>query len=72
MTKKVFARDEILIKPYTLRELSDTYGVDWRTFKKWIKVFENEIGETCGRYYSIPQVNKIIDKLGVPSLRKAT
>jgi hypothetical protein len=34
--------------------------------KKWIKPFNNEIGEKNGRYYSVGQVKVIFDRLGVP------
>lgn len=56
----------IQLKPYSLVELSRLYTVCDRTMKKWIKPFQNEIGEKNGRYYSISQVKVIFDKLGLP------
>lgn len=57
----------IALKAYSLSELAQIYQVDWRTFKKWLKPFENEIGEKQGRYYNIPQVRIIFEKLSLPS-----
>ena len=62
---------QIMVKPYTLSELSNIYGVDWRTVKIWIEPYKEEIGTRRGRYYTIPQVRFIFDKLGLPSLFEA-
>jgi len=56
----------IKLKPYTVKELSGLYGVDWRTIKNWIKPFEHELGEKLGRYYNIVQMEHIFNKLGYP------
>lgn len=58
----------ILLKPYSLKELAEIYEIDWRTFKKWLKPFEAEIGKKEGRYYKIPQVRIIFRKLELPSV----
>lgn len=58
--------DHVHVKPYTLTELSHLYGVNWRTLQVWMKPFEHLVGEKLGRYYTIPQVKIIFDKLGVP------
>jgi hypothetical protein len=57
----------ILLKPYSLKELAEIYEIDWRTFKKWLIPFEEEIGKKEGRYYKIPQVRVIFRKLELPS-----
>lgn len=57
----------IKLKPYTVKELSCLYGVDWRTIKNWIKPFEHELGKKLGRYYNIPQMEHIFNKLGYPA-----
>lgn len=56
----------IQIKPYSLTEMAGIYGVDWRTFKKWLQPFEEEIGPRNGRFYSIPQVRVIFERLSLP------
>ncbi len=58
----------ILLKPYTLKEMCVLYGVCRFTFRKWLKPFENQIGEKQGIYFSINQVKIIFDKLGYPSM----
>ena len=54
------------VKPYTITELADMYGVCGRTFKCWIKPFEAELGRKIGRIYSVKQVEIIFDNLGFP------
>ncbi|HSY76629.1 MAG TPA: MerR family transcriptional regulator [Bacteroidia bacterium] len=61
-------KKQIALKPYTLKELSELYGVDWRTLKSWLQPFLAEIGEKKGRYYQIPQVRVIFKKLDLPSI----
>jgi len=60
-------KNTIQLKPYSLVELAKLYTICDRTMKKWIKPFEQEVGEKNGRYYSINQVKIIFDKLGLPS-----
>jgi hypothetical protein len=60
--------NKLLLKPYSLMELSRIYGVDFRTFKKWIIPFQDNIGNRNGRYYTIAQVRKIFDFLGTPGV----
>jgi hypothetical protein len=57
----------IQLKPYSTTELARIYGVDPRTLKKWLVPFANEIGEKQGRFYQIPQVKVIFDKLSLPT-----
>jgi hypothetical protein len=64
---KAINNNEIKLKPYNLSELADMYGVDRRTFRRWISDFKDELGERKGIYYSIPQVKIIFSKLGIPA-----
>ena len=57
----------IQLKPYSITELARIYGVDPRTLKKWLVPFEKELGEMQGRFYQIPQVKVIFDKLSLPT-----
>ncbi len=57
----------ITIKPYSQKELAELYGVCSRTFSKWIAPFKEEIGPQRGRYFIIPQVKVIFEKLSYPS-----
>lgn len=59
-------KKHITLKAYSKKELSQIYEVDRKTFNKWLVPFEGVIGEQNGRYFSIPQVRIIFDKLGLP------
>jgi hypothetical protein len=56
----------IEVRPYSTKELSEMFSVCPRTFRKWLEPFKNDIGVKRGRYYSVIQVNVIIERLGVP------
>ena len=56
----------IKVRPYTVTELASLYEVDVRTMRNWLNKFKDKMGEKVGRYYSIPQVKIIFDKLNVP------
>lgn len=58
----------IMLKAYSLSELARIYDVDWRTFKKWVKPFEAEIGTKQGRFYTVAQVRVIFEKLSLPGM----
>jgi hypothetical protein len=55
-----------MIKPCTITELADMYGVSLKTFRKWLQPHEEAIGKRLGRYYTTLQVRIIFDKLGFP------
>jgi hypothetical protein len=61
-------KTRILIKPYTQQELSDLYDVSSRTFRRWIKLFENQLGKRLANIYMISQVELIFNKLGIPDV----
>lgn len=50
----------------TTLSTADFHYYDWRTFKKWLKPFEQKLGKKEGRYYKIPQVRVIFKKLELP------
>lgn len=55
------------LRPCCLKDLAILYDVKPRTIKVWLKPFENVIGLKIGRYYTIKQVELIIEKLGEPT-----
>ena len=64
---RTISKDEnIVLKPYSSQELADLYGVNIKTFKKWMLPFEQVVGKRLGRYYTVAQVKTIFEKLGVP------
>lgn len=57
-----------LLKPYTLTEIAQIYGVSVRTMHQWMGPFKEKIGAKRGRYYTIPQVKVFFDNLSLPSI----
>lgn len=58
----------IKIKAYSPGELARMYGVNRRTFKRWLEPFLKNTGKRRGRFYTIYQVKIIFEKLGTPSV----
>jgi hypothetical protein len=58
--------DDPKIKAYTVGELARFYHVDLKTFKKWVRPYQQYIGERKGWYYTNKQVTIIFEKLGEP------
>ena len=58
---------KVPLKPCTLKELAQIYGVNKRTFLRWLKPLKKELGERNGNYYSIAQVKIIFSELLLPS-----
>ena len=56
----------LIIKPYSVKELKQLYQVSHKTLAKWLLPFNKEIGERNGRFYTVPQVEIIFSKLGLP------
>lgn len=54
------------VYPASASDLAKLYKVDTRTFIRWLKKFDNIIGEKIGRYYNVKQVECIIECLGTP------
>ena len=62
----IMNNDAIAIKPYSLSELAEIYGVTNRTMKNWLSSHEHRIGEKIGRLYNTRQVKVIFEILGLP------
>ncbi len=58
--------NSIEVRPYSLTELANIYGITNRTMKKWIIKHDEAVGEKVGRLYSALQVKIIFEKLGLP------
>lgn len=54
------------LKAYTVKQLSELYGVSAKTFRRWLQPFVKSIGEKQGYFYNISQVKCIISNLGTP------
>ena len=56
----------IYLKPYTTKEIAAMYGISTKTIIRWIEPIKNEVGEKRGRYYTVNQVERIFDEIGLP------
>jgi hypothetical protein len=54
------------VRPYSIKELAQIYGVCDKTLLKWMKPFTDVIGEKRGRFFTVAQVEIIFNKLGMP------
>ncbi len=54
------------IRPYSVKEIANIFGVCDKTVKKWIKPFSEQVGKKEGRYYNVAQVKMIFEHLGLP------
>ena len=54
------------LKAYSVKQLSELYGVSAKTFRRWLAPFNKDIGEKQGNYFNISQVKCIVQRLGVP------
>ncbi len=64
----------LLIKPYRVKDLAAIYDVSPKTLRKWIAASAPTAAKGKGQYYSVGDVTKIINALGLPqkiSIRQA-
>ena len=54
------------IKSYSIGELSQLYDQSVKTMNRWLKPHGDSIGKRHGRYYTVKQVEKIFEALGLP------
>lgn len=59
-------KDEIMVKPYSISELSQLYGVSVKTFKKWLHPIKRKVGTKQGRFYTVKQTETLFNHLGLP------
>lgn len=62
--------DTYIVRPYTTKEMAAIYGKHPDTFRTWIAPFSEALGERIGVYFTIPQVEYLFDKLGLPYIIK--
>lgn len=59
-------KDEIMVKPYSISELSQLYGVSVKTFKKWLHPIKRKVGTKHGRFYTVKQIQTLFQHFGLP------
>jgi hypothetical protein len=62
----IMNNDAVAIKPYSLSELAELYGVTNRTMRNWLTSHKDQIGERIGWLYNARQVKLIFEILGLP------
>ena len=55
-----------ILKPYTTRELSRFYGISYSTMRLWLERIKEKVGEKTGHFFSIKQMEIIIEEFGLP------
>ena len=48
------------------KQLATLYKVCIKTFNRWLKPHEKEVGKPVGYLYKADQVRKIIELIGIP------
>lgn len=59
--------NECQVRPYTLKELTQLYGVTKPTLISWLKQHQERIGQKTGRYYTVKQIDMIFQLIGFPT-----
>ena len=57
---------ELVVKPYTTKDLAPLYNMSTRTFLRNIEGIKDKLGARKGHFYSIKQVEIIIEHMGIP------
>ena len=66
-SKKYFDENgNLIVKPYRMIDLAAIFDVNYRTMKRWMSNFPNELGKKDGKYYSVHQVQFMIGQFGLP------
>jgi hypothetical protein len=54
------------IKPYTVKQLAEIYGVSSNIFKGWVEEITDKVGKKKGHYFTVKQVTILFDEIGAP------
>jgi len=60
--------DGFKVTPMSLSELANAYEVSNKTMRKWLKPYQQAIGERLGQLYTPKQVLQIYECLGYPPI----
>lgn len=56
----------LIIKPYRMKDLAAIFDVNQQTLKRWMSKHSEKLAEKDGKYYSVHQVNYMIEIFGLP------
>jgi hypothetical protein len=54
------------IRSYSIGELSKLYEQSVKTMNRWLRPHNDIIGKREGRYYTVKQIKKIFELIGLP------
>lgn len=57
---------KLIIRRYRINDLAAIYEISYKTMRKWMSNFPDELGRKAGRYYSIRQLEFMIGQFGEP------
>lgn len=58
--------NQIMVKPYTTKELSELFGISEKTLRTWIVPIKDKIGIKRGRFYNVNQTQIMFKQFGLP------
>lgn len=61
-----------IIRPYRLKDLAEVYNVCGRTVRRWINKLIPEIGPKHSKYFTVNEVVKIVNAIGLPQKKVNT
>ncbi len=64
------AKNILELRPSTLSDLAQIYGISIPTMKLWIKPFLPLLGEKTGNYFNPRQVRILLENLEMPTIKK--
>lgn len=56
----------LLIRPYMIKDLAAIYNVSRHTIRRWINKSVPDAGEKINKFFTVEQVQAIINALGTP------
>jgi hypothetical protein len=67
MTKQYFdEQGNLIIRPYRLTDLAAIYAISRHTIRRWINEKAAAYGTKTKKYFSVEQVQGIVNALGIP------
>jgi transposase-like protein len=57
----------LIIKPYRISDLATIFDIHRDTMRKWMLSYPEQLTKREGKYFSVRQVEFIIEKFGRPS-----
>lgn len=56
----------LIIKPYRITDLAAIFDINRKTMRLWMNRYPHDLAKKEGKYFSIRQVEFMIEKFGLP------